>query len=330
MTDHSLDHLRQTGVRIAGIAVFASTLLTIGATWFISPGELGLVALIAAVTGAVPIFSALTGRADAVARTSFGIAVPIYPALMLFVMRGHAWQMDMHMLFFAGVAALMVLCDWRPIVAATLVTAVHHLALSVLVPHFVFDSNGSFARVILHAAILLVESGVLIALAARLVAMITTIAEQNEQVAAADRARREAEREQAAQQQAVFAAQERVTNELQQGLSAIARGDLNHRLSALPSEFRQIESDFNASIGSLSRMIGLVASTSRDVESETGVIAEASSELATQSEMQASAIDETTRAVERMASEIGTIASHARVTAERMDSMEQEIGRAHV
>ena len=48
---------------------------------------------------------------------------PRYPALGVYLLQGHAWQMDGHMYFFVALAALTVLCDWRPIVLASALIA---------------------------------------------------------------------------------------------------------------------------------------------------------------------------------------------------------------
>ena len=75
---------------------------------------------------------------------------------------GHPWQIDLHMTYFAVLAVLMIYCDWKVILAATATVAVHHLALSFLLPTAVFPGSASLSRVVLHAVILIVEAGVLL------------------------------------------------------------------------------------------------------------------------------------------------------------------------
>ncbi len=84
--------------------------------------------------------------------------------LLLGVLAGHAYQMDIHMAFFAALGLVAGLCCWPSIVAATLVVAVHHLGLNFLLPAAVFNAGADFLRVIVHAVILLVEAGALILL----------------------------------------------------------------------------------------------------------------------------------------------------------------------
>jgi hypothetical protein len=45
------------------------------------------------------------------------------------------------MLFFALIATLPVLVDWRPNIGATLMTALHHLLLNFVAPALVFNGG---------------------------------------------------------------------------------------------------------------------------------------------------------------------------------------------
>ncbi|MCZ8186243.1 MAG: methyl-accepting chemotaxis protein [Beijerinckiaceae bacterium] len=81
--------------------------------------------------------------------------------LLVGVLSGHAYQMDIHMAFFAALGLVAGLCCWPSIVAATLVVAVHHLGLNFLMPAAVFNAGADFLRVIIHAVILVVEAGAL-------------------------------------------------------------------------------------------------------------------------------------------------------------------------
>ena len=75
---------------------------------------------------------------------------------------GIAYQIDMHMTFFAGLAILTGLLDWKALVAYTLAVAVHHLGASFLVPTLAFPDGAPLLRVLLHGFILALECGVLI------------------------------------------------------------------------------------------------------------------------------------------------------------------------
>ena len=98
-----------------------------------------------------PLFRHLTG-------TSY-IAVV---SLLVFISRG-AWQIDIHMYYFAVLAMLAFFCDPFVILSAAGITAAHHLVLNFLFPYAVFP-EASFLRVVLHAVIVILESSALILL----------------------------------------------------------------------------------------------------------------------------------------------------------------------
>ncbi|MEQ8586852.1 MAG: methyl-accepting chemotaxis protein [Thalassobaculaceae bacterium] len=75
---------------------------------------------------------------------------------------GNAWQIDMHMYYFAALAILTPMVCTISIVVATAVVAVHHLTLSFLLPAAVFPDDASLGRVIMHAVIVLGEAGALL------------------------------------------------------------------------------------------------------------------------------------------------------------------------
>lgn len=84
------------------------------------------------------------------------------PALLVFLFHGHAWQMDMHMYFFATLALLIGWFDRRPIIVAALAIALHHLLLLFLLEWAVFQRGASLSRVGLHAVIVMFQAGVLV------------------------------------------------------------------------------------------------------------------------------------------------------------------------
>ncbi|HZB93772.1 MAG TPA: methyl-accepting chemotaxis protein [Stellaceae bacterium] len=98
------------------------------------------------------------------------IAIALVTMVSLLVWLAHGqMQIDMHMYYFAGFAMLAAFCDWRVIVLAAGVTALHHLGLNYLLPAAVFPDGANLLRVLLHAAIVVVEAAVLIWLTQHLV-----------------------------------------------------------------------------------------------------------------------------------------------------------------
>ena len=84
------------------------------------------------------------------------------PALLVYLLMGNPWQVDMHMYFFAGLALLIAWCDWRAIALASLAILLHHLALDLLLPLAVFPNGADIDRVVFHAAVVALEGTVLI------------------------------------------------------------------------------------------------------------------------------------------------------------------------
>lgn len=84
------------------------------------------------------------------------------PALLLLLLKGHPWQMDMHMYFFAMIALNIAWFDRNALLVAATATALHHLVLLNLLPLAVFSSEGDLMRVALHAVIVAFQTVVLI------------------------------------------------------------------------------------------------------------------------------------------------------------------------
>ncbi|VXC66802.1 methyl-accepting chemotaxis protein [Sphingomonas sp. 8AM] len=156
-----LDRMRLYGVRgwaWAGWIVLAG--LCAGDV-LIGGGKLPMVLAIGLLANAGPTAMLLLRRHDAVARAMVGSLASVLPALLVFVLQGRAWQMDAHMYFFVAMAALLVLADWRPILLATALTAVHHVLLEWFAPDWVFDGNGDLGRLLFHVVAVGLQFGAL-------------------------------------------------------------------------------------------------------------------------------------------------------------------------
>jgi signal transduction histidine kinase/CheY-like chemotaxis protein/HPt (histidine-containing phosphotransfer) domain-containing protein len=142
-----------------------------------------LFAVIALLTGRSPLGAALAGIAVAgsynlmwrlhgiapATRYLSAVALMAEPAILLVLLRGHPWQMDMHMYFFAMLTLTIGWCDRRAVFVAATAVALHHLLLLYLLPSAVFAGQGNLGRVILHAVIVTFQATVLVWLSDRLV-----------------------------------------------------------------------------------------------------------------------------------------------------------------
>ncbi|SNS56230.1 methyl-accepting chemotaxis protein [Sphingomonas laterariae] len=156
-----LDRLRARGIRLLAICGWVSTLCLLLLSLALSLEHEPSALAIAAAVNLLPTIVALQHRHDAAARAVMAVMVAVHPALYLYVLQGHPWQMDMHMYFFVGLAALAILCDWRPIALAAALIAVHHFVLQIVQPAWVFSGDLSSARVPIHAVAVLLECAAL-------------------------------------------------------------------------------------------------------------------------------------------------------------------------
>jgi methyl-accepting chemotaxis protein len=306
----TLDDLRRTGVRaLAGAAALLAAVVILTS---LQAGADKRVAIPAAVAMAIgPVLLALRDRRDAAARLVVAITPPGLTAVLLFAAEGLAWQTDLHMIFFATLAMAVILCDWRAIVAATAVVAVHHLLLGLIVPGWVFLNGGSLLRVTMHAVILLCETGILLWTSLQIVGMLDRLARENEEREAIERAaiaQREAERE----------TQRLLLTALGEGLSRLRDGDLGRRVTAdFPGAYVSLKSDFNEALGSLSALVDAVAQTASEIHRGADGIAGAAEELARRNESTSISLAQTTGAVAEMTGRLAQTAEAAGRTVAR-------------
>ena len=156
-----LDRLRRRGVQAWALLGWISLVALLIGNAVMAVGQGIPLLVVGGIVNLGPTVMALRGRYDVEARTLTGTLAAIIPALLVFLLKGHPWQMDAHMYFFVGMAALVMLADWRPIALATVLTAVHHLALQWWAPAFVFTGSGNLGRVIFHVVAVALQFGAL-------------------------------------------------------------------------------------------------------------------------------------------------------------------------
>ena len=262
------------------------------------------VAIAVAVT-LIPSVIVRSGRADSTARIILGGTMPVYPAIMLYQAAGSSLQMDVHMVFFALLATLVVMCDWRAIVAGTAVIAVHHLGANLLIPAWVFPDGADLPRVLLHAVIVLIEAAVLIQISLQLEQMIERQAE----------ARREAERleqEAASTRDAIAAKQNQVIGALGQGLKAMARNDLTARIDqAFPDEYEQLRADYHDALEGMRQSLDKISGVATRIDESAGDVSHASNDMADRTERQSATLHDTVATIRTVSDSISDTANRA-------------------
>ena len=281
-----LNRLRLQGVQLlAGMSALCSAIVV---GWALSSGAPAF-ALAGAGLVALPLFLAATRRADAAARIALGATFPLYAALFLALAKGSGWIIDWHMTFFAFLATLAIMADWRVIAAATVTTAVHHLALNFLAPLYVFPDGSDMMRVLFHALVVLVEAGVLVMLCLRLEALVGGLMD-------ARREQAEQERRAAAERERIADEQNEVLTAMSERLKALAAGDLKARLeNPFPGEYDSARGMLNDSCAALNTLVGSVAVNADRVATGSREMREASNDLAAKTEEQSASIENVAR-----------------------------------
>jgi methyl-accepting chemotaxis protein len=145
-----------------------------------------------------------------------------------------------------------------------------------------------------------------------------------------DRANTEADRARQAKEQAL------VVSETAAGLTALAHGDLSHRISGqFPHEYAQLQTDFNAAMEKLEEAMGVIGSNASAMQSGAGEISQAADDLSRRTEQQAATLEETAAALDEITATVkrtaegaeraGTVVVGAKAAAEQSGVV---VGRA--
>jgi methyl-accepting chemotaxis protein len=259
------------------------------------------------------------GAPPILTRATLAVALVGSISLLLGASSGGAWQVDIHMVYFAAVALIAVLCDPIAIAAATAAVAIHHLALNYLLPAAVYPGGGDLGRVVFHAVVLLIEAGGLIWMMPLIHRAFVNFAIESERAAAAGKAAEDASRQVASGKEAELrAAEERqalqaAVAEQQSAMAAIlgdrlarvAHGDLTARVTeSLEGQYAEMKADFNSAIERLQGALRQVSERTRGVHSGAAHIAKAAEDLSARSERQAESLAQTVAALERIGGNI--------------------------
>jgi methyl-accepting chemotaxis protein len=192
-----IERLQLRGIEILVISSWVVTFALFACGTVLGGQQTVMILLAGLLANAAPTVVMARRRHDLPALMVVGTLAAIQPALAVYALTGHPWQMDGHMYFFVALSALTILCDWRPIALASGIIAVHHLVLQLIMPSWVFTGGGDFGRVLFHALAVILQFAVLGYLTLRLRQLMTdhaaARAEGQRLVEVADTRRREAE-----------------------------------------------------------------------------------------------------------------------------------------
>ena len=258
-----LDTLRNRFGRFLLVLLWAHVPILAAIAWLNGFPIAKSAAIGAMIAGAYHITWLRQGIAPATRYLS-AIALMAEPAILLFLLRGHAWQMDMHMYFFAMLALTIAWCDKRAIIVAATAVALHHLLLLYLLPFAVFPGEGNLGRVLFHASIVAFQTTTLVWLSDMLVASFHRIDRMRHEILAKNEALEERthEAEQASKAKSMFLAN--MSHEIRTPMNAIlgfchlvARTDLSDKQ-------RDYVTKINNSANSLLRLINDILDFSKN------------------------------------------------------------------
>jgi methyl-accepting chemotaxis protein len=177
MTD--LGSFHRVIARVLVALAFAHGPLLAAIAWALDrdPGPIALGALLCAL---VPGLMFKLHRPIRAVGMALAVALVAQTSLLVFAFTGHPWQVEMHFYYFAVLAMLSGFCDWRVLVLAAGLVALHHLSLDYVLPNAVYPGASDLSRV----AVVVIETAMLIFIGRTIIGAF----------AAASEARRQSER----------------------------------------------------------------------------------------------------------------------------------------
>jgi len=184
-------------------------------------------------------------------------------------------------------------------------TAVRHLLGKAIVPLLVRENSSHLGRLLFHAVVVVVETGVLIVLCQQFEILIRRQAKARaatdlvEAVAAAERRRPTTE-----QNSAIDAIAARLEN--------LAEGDFAWRITQpFPAVYEQVRTSFNHAVADLDGLLGRVTAAASQITTGSTEIRNASDSLSRRAEQQASAIEQNIIETDKLTTQIRATAGDA-------------------
>jgi methyl-accepting chemotaxis protein len=303
-----LNHLRVT---------FGKVL--IGVLWALAAIIVG----IAVVRGQAVLSMLVLGVAFAGLSTALWMRDPVGPltryissastvgivALLVFEHTGSAYQIDMHMAFFAALAIVAVWCCWMSVVFAGATVALHHLILNFIYPYAVFPDGSDLPRVLIHAVIVVAQVAALAYLTNRVVAALNQA-----EAAGAEALTAEAERVKLTDKE-----RDRLHQQEQR------RGDIDAAILTFRERIKDVMTTVHQSSNLVKstalQLSGSSAETSKRVEDAVGT----SSDGARNAETAAAAAEEMSNSIGQISRDLARTADIARVATQEAETTNGQI-----
>jgi len=301
---NELKTLRETASRDLLVVLWLHLPLCLAVSLMRGNGWLLPLMLTAIMAGAATASWLTTGNGLST-RLIFAVAIMGNVSVLTFQLADHAWQIDMHMYFFAALAWLVAYCDPRPIIAGTVAVALHHLALNFLVPAAVYPGGADFGRVVLHAVILVVEACVLGWLAHTLAQLFETTAQKTVEADAASVAKAKADAERVDVEQKAKQERDRAMLDLAADFErkighiveevAVAANDVQKLSASISNNGKATTQQAAAAAGASTRASTNVETVAAATEELTASIGEIAKQVTRSAEIAGKAADEARR-----------------------------------
>lgn len=273
-----IEKLRSTFGRIVIVSLWANVALAVAVTLLAGKQQNILTVLgLGLFLAAVPTYYLIARNHDGLGRMLSGIATAGLVSLCVFGLSGHAYQVDMHMYFFASLALMAGWCDPRALLAFSAVVAVHHLGLNFLYPATVFPGGSDIVRVIIHAVVLVVQTATLVWVTVKLK---NAFAASEQAISTADAAAERSDSLRTEQDDMM-----RVTAEKQSRIAVMIdqfRSDVIDKLDSVAQQSTALgdtASDLSSSAGTTSERVGITTQITEQMNSNVQSVAAASEEL---------------------------------------------------
>lgn len=257
-----INRLRGRGVRVLVAASWVNTVAVILISLIAGSERLLPIALTGILANVLPTLMVRQGRADGQARLVVASLAAVQPALIVYALSGHGWQMDGHMYFFVALAGLTVLCDVRAILFASVLIAVHHLVLQYAAPAWVFTGAGDLGRVLFHAVAVVLQAAVLVYLTVTIRTLLDRNAEARatSERAAATAEQRRVEAEAAVREAAEAARRERHERAAREAIAQAAEVQRREAEAERRADHRRLAEHFQQSMSGIVATVGMAAS----------------------------------------------------------------------
>lgn len=262
------DDLRRRGMVFIVLCSWAVLAMT-GVLTLVNGAFVFSIASFGVVLCGVQTWVVIGGRSDGFARLIAGCVLVVQMLCLLFALQGSPLQTDLSLYLILTLAALMLMWDTRPIIAASALIIAHHAVMIALAPERIFEGDGGYELLGIHALAIATSGSLFVWITRRFDALICNI----------DEARR-VSTDQAVELSSAKQSLETTLADLksEQEASAEARREV---MNVQRTQYQKVAKEFEGSVASITqavaqtaRMLEKSAKSLRIIASETGAEAQ--------------------------------------------------------